>query len=283
MNNIVKMQSNYSSTGTELVGNYSSTSSKYQMHQEFLPPRYYMPSPYYGNVSAINNVTEFNNYIFERVSVKDIKTQGDKSKSDDGINMIYCEPIHPNHNIPFTPLYNELNNAILWRKDTCFLYLIGTPEDVEDLIMLPGIIVRAAYDETNNFTTERIFKGDYYSLLQAKDQRIKYRLDSYYEVMPTWYNDYNGYGLLPTNSEGDIIELLDQPYSECPEFKDPKCLKTINPVCVHHINPDEHVYKIYIQMSADLIRTAYERSNFFINIRNTKKKMSIKNFIEYLS
>lgn len=36
-------------------------------------------------------------------------------------------------------------------------------------------------------------------------------------------------------------------------------------------------------MSTDLIRTAYERSNFFIDIRNTKKKMSIKNFIEYLS
>ena len=278
MNNIVKMQSNY-----------SSTSSKYQMHQEFLPPWYYMPSPYYSNISAINNVTEFNNYIFERVPNKDIKNQGDKAKSDDNINLIYCESVHPNQNDNlFVKMYenNISNTYIPWMKDTCFLYLIGTPEDVEELIMLPGIIVRAAYDETINFASEHLFKGESYSIfstLHTKDQQIKYRLDSYYEVMPTWYNDYNGYGLMPTNSEGDIIELLDHPYSECPEFKDPKCLKTINPVCVHHINPDERVYKIYIQMSDDLIRTAYERSNFFIDIRNTKKKMSIKNFIEYLS
>lgn len=272
MNNIVKMQSNY-----------SSTSSKYQMHQEFLP--YYMPGPYYGNVSAINNVTEFNNYIFERVPDKDIKNQSDKAKADDSINMIFCESAHPNQNTHFyNELFNEkINNDMPWMKDTCFLYLIGNPEDVEELIMLPGIIVRAVYDETCNFTSKYLFNGNPYSILHTKVQQIKYRLDSYYEVMPTWYNDYNGYGLMPTNSEGDIIELLDQPYSECPEFKDPKCLETINPVCVDHINPDEHMYKIYIQMSADLIRTAYERSNFFINIRNTKKKMSIKNFIEYLS
>lgn len=272
MNNIVKMQSNY-----------SSTSSKYQMHQEFLP--YYMPGPYYGNVSAINNVTEFNNYIFERVPDKDIKNQSDKAKADDSINMIFCESAHPNQNTPFyNELYNEkIDNVIPWMRDTCFLYLIGNPEDIEELIMLPGIIVKAVYDETCNFTSEYLFNGNPYSTLHTKDQQIKYRLDSYYEAMPTWYNDYNGYGLMPINSEGDIIELLDHPYSECPEFKDPKCLKTINPVCVDHINPDEHMYKIYIQMSADLIRTAYERSNFFIDIRNTKKKMSIKNFIEYLS
>lgn len=277
MNNIVKMQSNY-----------SSTSSKYHMHQEFLPPHYYMPNPYYSNISAINNVTEFNNYIFERFIDKCLNkiNQSDKAKFDDSINLIYCESAHPNRNTPFyNELFNEkINNGIPWMKDACFLYLIGNPEDVEELIMLPGIIVREVYDETNNFTSEYLIKyANSCSILDTKDQHIKYRLDSYYEVMPTWYNDYNGYGLMPTNSEGDIIELLDQPYSECPEFKDPKCLKTINPVCEHHINPDERVYKIYIQMSADLIRTAYERSNFFIDIRNTKKKMSIKNFIEYLS
>ena len=277
MNNIVKMQSNY-----------SSTSSKYHMHQEFLP--YYMASPYYvrGNASAINNVTEFNNYIFERFLDKCLNkvNQNDKAKSDDSINLIYCESAHPNWNTPFyNDLFNEkINNGIPWMKDACFLYLIGNPEDVEELIMLPGIIVREVYDETNNFTSEYLFKyKESCSVLRTKYQLIKYRLDSYYEVMPTWYNDYDNYGLMPTTSEGDIIELLDQPYSECPEFKDPKCLKTINPVCEHHINPDERVYKIYIQMSADLIRTAYERSNFFIDIRNTKKKMSIKNFIEYLS
>ena len=274
MNNIVKMQSNY-----------SSTSSKYHMHQEFLP--YYMPGPYYGNVSAINNVTEFNNYIFERFLDKCLNkiNQSDKAKSDDSINLIYCESVHPNRNTHFyNELFNEkINNGIPWMKDACFLYLIGNPEDIEELIMLPGIIVRAVYDETCNFTSEYLFNGNPYSTLHTKDQQIKYRLDSYYEAMPTWYNDYNGYGLMPIYSEGNIIELLDQPYSECPEFKDPKCLNTINPVCVHHINPDEHVYKIYIQMSTDLIRTAYERSNFFIDIRNTKKKMSIKNFIEYLS
>lgn len=150
MNNIVKMQSNY-----------SSTCSKYHMHQEFLP--YYMPSPYYGNISAINNVTEFNNYIFERVPDKDIKNQDDKAKSDDSINMIYCESTaHPNQNTHFyNKLFNEkINNAIPWMKDACFLYLIGNPEDVEELIMLPGIIVRGVYDETYNFTSEYFFKGD---------------------------------------------------------------------------------------------------------------------------
>lgn len=269
MNNIVKMQSNY-----------SSTSPKYHMHQEFFP--YYMPGPYYSNISAINNVTEFNNYIFERILNKDLKSQGDKTKSYDGINRSVT--VHSISDSYF--LYKWFNEkyTISWMKDACFLYLIGTPEDIEELIMLPGIIVREVYDETNNFSSEYLIKyTNSCSILDTKDQLIKYRLDSYYEVMPTWYNDYNGYGLMPTNSEGDIIELLDHPYSECPEFKDPKCLKTINPVCMQQINPDEHVYKIYIQMSADLIRTAYERSNFFIDIRNTKKKMSIKNFIEYLS
>ena len=270
MNNIVKMQSNY-----------SSTSSKYHMRQEFLP--YYMPGPYYGNISAINNVTEFNNYIFERFLDKCLNkiNQSDKAKSNDSINRSVT--VHSNSDSYFYKWFNE-KYTISWMKDACFLYLIGNPEDVEELIMLPGIIVREVYDETNNFTSEYLIKyANSYSVLHTKDQQIKYRLDSYYEVMPTWYNDYDNYGLMPTNSEGDIIELLDQPYSECPEFKDPKCLKTINPVCEHHINPDERVYKIYIQMSADLIRTAYERANFFIDIRNTKKKMSIKNFIEYLS
>ena len=274
MNNIVKMQ---------MQSNYSSTSSKYHMRQDFFP--YYMPGPYYSNISAINNVTEFNNYIFERFLDKCLNkvNQNDKAKSDDSINLIYCESVHPNQNTHFyNELFNEkINNNILWMKDACFLYLIGIPEDVEELIMLPGIIVREVYDETNNFSSEYLIKyTNSCSILDTKDQLIKYRLDSYYEVMPEWYNEY---GLIPTNSEGDIIELLEHPYSECPEFKDPKCLKTINPVCMQQINPDEHVYKIYIQMSADLIRTAYERSNFFINIRNTKKKMSIKNFIEYLS
>ena len=81
----------------------------------------------------------------------------------------------------------------------------------------------------------------------------------------------------------DITGIYDQPYSECSDFQDPKTLETINPYYEQQINPDERVYKIYIQMSNDLITTAYERSNFFIEIRNSKKKMSIKNFIEYLS
>ena len=121
------------------------------MHQEFLP--YYMASPYYGNVSAINNVTEFNNYIFERFLDKCLNkiNQNDKAKSDDSINLIYCESAHPNQNTHFyNELFNEkINNDMPWMKDTCLLYLIGTPEDVEDFTLNDSGENRNGKDTTN--------------------------------------------------------------------------------------------------------------------------------------
>ena len=78
-------------------------------------------------------------------------------------------------------------------------------------------------------------------------------------------------------------DLYDRPYSECSDFMNPKYMYTVEPTYTQQINPDDRVYKICIQMSDDLVASAYKKSNFFISIRNNKKKMSIKNFIEYLS
>lgn len=140
-----------------------------------------------------------------------------------------------------------------WMENACALYLIGTPEDVEDLSMFPGLIVREVSDETRLFIKDAVST----SILHAQSQLIKYKLETYYDVVPY--------------------------YCECADFQDPMLLETISPSYEQQINPDERVYKIYIQMSDDLITTAYERSNFFIDIRNSNKKMSIKNFIKYLS
>ena len=100
-------------------------------------------------------------------------------------------------------------------------------------------------------------------------------IDTYYDKEPSWWSDHI--------IEASPIDLYDNVYSECTDFKDPRSFYTIHPFYKHLLNPDERVYKIYIKMSDDLIVTAYERSNFFIDIRNSKKKMSIKNFLKYLS
>ena len=113
------------------------------------------------------------------------------------------------------------------------------------------------------------------SILHTQSQLIKYKLETYYDVVPRWDRTLED----PTTGLFDD----DHPYCECADFQDPILLETISPSYEQQINPDERVYKIYIQMSDDLITTAYERSNFFIDIRNSNKKMSIKNFIEYLS
>lgn len=50
-----------------------------------------------------------------------------------------------------------------------------------------------------------------------------------------------------------------------------------------YLNPDERIYNIYIQMSDELIKSIYGKSNFFFAADKSKqKKMSIKNFIKYL-
>ena len=50
-----------------------------------------------------------------------------------------------------------------------------------------------------------------------------------------------------------------------------------------YLNPDERIYSIYIQMSDELIKSIYGKSNFFFATDKSKqKRMSIKNFIKYI-
>lgn len=163
-----------------------------------------------------------------------------------------------------------------WLSISCGLHLIGTPEDVEEILMFPGIIVREVSDETPKFIADTAAG----SILYAEDQLVKYKLVSYYSEEPEWWK--NRYSL---KTAACIYTTIgpESPYSESSVFQDPRSFEPITPYFVHQLNPDDRIYKVYIQMSADLVMTAYERSNFFITIRNTNSKMSIKNFLKYLS
>lgn len=124
---------------------------------------------------------------------------------------------------------NSKNDKHWMKKDqSCELQLIGTPEDVEDLSMFPGILIRDVFDDTESFF---IFDEDY----------------SYPEFQSSMI--FN------------IFEVLEQV-----------------------LNPDERIYSIYIQMSDELIKSIYSKPNFFLSFDKSKqKRMSIKNFIKYLS
>lgn len=124
-----------------------------------------------------------------------------------------------------------LNSKDNWMKkgQSCELQLIGTPEDVEDLSMLPGILIRDVYDNTDSFF---IFNEDY----------------SY------------------------------------PEFQSSIIFNIFEVLYEQRLNPDERIYSIYIQMSDELIKSIYGKPNFFFSDDKSKqKRMSIKNFIKYLS
>lgn len=256
------------------------------------------------NSTTIDNVTVFNKYIFEKIRKmnKDLDNElsgyfGDNVLPDtlaEYINMCHqyfgsigTQPVDTQpKNLPignYLPVSQSMEfmgwgEIAVWKKNSCALYLIGTPDDVEELSMFPGLIVREVSDETHSFIKDNIGA----SILHTQNQLIEYKLDTYYAETPTWWANITP-SIKKFVEKPDITGIYDQPYSECSDFQDPKTLETINPYYEQQINPDERVYKIYIQMSNDLITTAYERSNFFIEIRNSKKKMSIKNFIEYLS
>ena len=124
-----------------------------------------------------------------------------------------------------------LNSKDNWMKkgQSCELQLIGTPEDVEDLSMLPGILIRDVYDNTDSFF---IFNEDY----------------SY------------------------------------PEFQSSIIFNIFEVLYEQRLNPDERIYSIYIQMSDELIKSIYSKPDFFLAFDKSKqKRMSIKNFIKYLS
>ena len=124
-----------------------------------------------------------------------------------------------------------LNSKDNWMKkgQSCELQLIGTPEDVEDLSMFPGILIRDVFDDTDSFF---IFNEDY----------------SY------------------------------------PEFQSSIIFNIFEVLYEQRLNPDERIYSIYIQMSDELIKSIYSKPNFFLAFDKSKqKRMSIKNFIKYLS
>ena len=218
---------------------------------------------------SVNNVSTFNKYIFEKIRKmnKDLDNElsgyfGDNVLPDtlaEYINSVGTQPVDTQpknlpigNYLPVSRYFMDIDEKA-WMKNSCELHLIGTPDDVEDLSMFPGLIVREVSDETRLFIKDAVST----SILHTQSQLIKYKLETYYDVVPY--------------------------YCECADFQDPMLLETISPSYEQQINPDERVYKIYIQMSDDLITTAYERSNFFIDIRNSNKKMSIKNFMKYLS
>lgn len=115
------------------------------------------------------------------------------------------------------------------KAQSCELQLIGTPEDVEDLSMISGILIRDVFDDTQSFF---IFDEDY------------------------------SYPELQSSIIFNIFEVLEE-----------------------YLNPDERIYSIYIHMSDELIKSIYYgKSNFFFtDDKPTQKRMSIKNFIKYLS
>lgn len=233
---------------------------------------------------SVNNVSTFNKYIFEKIRKmnKDLDNElsgyGDNVLPDtlaEYINSVDTQPknLPIGNYLPVSRYFMDEREA--WMENACALYLIGTPEDVEDLSMFPGLIVREVSDETPLFIKDGVST----SILHTQSQLIKYKLETYYDVVPRCAKSLED----PTTGLFDD----DHPYwidsSERADFQDPMLLETISPSYEQQINPDERVYKIYIQMSDDLITTAYERSNFFIDIRNSNKKMSIKNFMKYLS
>ena len=256
---------------------------------------------WYNNIYrtvSVSNVSTFNKYIFEKIRKIKINKDLDAELPDLFVDSAYdieqnytdlfnrylasnslvkgsYLPFNLSHGAPGGQIYwydiDFMDEREAWMKNACALYLIGTPEDVEDLSMFPGLIVREVSDETRLFIKDAVST----SILHTQSQLIKYKLETYYDVVPKWYRTLED----PTTGLFDD----DHPYCERADFQDPMSLETISPSYEQQINPDERVYKIYIQMSDDLITTAYERSNFFIDIRNSNKKMSIKNFIKYLS
>ena len=258
---------------------------------------------WYNNIYrtvSVSNVSTFNKYIFEKIRKinKDLDAElsdrfGDSVCNDTAQNYTdlfnkyleyylasnslfkgaYLNPPPGGHiSIYFHDIMDLMGEGEAWMENACALYLIGTPEDVEELSMFPGLIVREVSDETPLFIKDAVST----SILHTQSQLIKYKLETYaYDVISRCAKSLED----PTAGLFDD----DHPYCERADFQDPILLETINPPYEQQINPDERVYKIYIQMSDDLIITAYERSNFFIDIRNSNKKMSIKNFMKYLS
>lgn len=76
--------------------------------------------------------------------------------------------------------------------------------------------------------------------------------------------------------------IFDEDYSY-PELQSSIIFNIFDVLYELYLNPDERIYNIYIQMSDELIKSIYGKSNFFFAADKSKqKRMSIKNFIKYL-
>ena len=76
--------------------------------------------------------------------------------------------------------------------------------------------------------------------------------------------------------------VFDEDYSY-PELQISIIFNIFEVLYEQRLNPDERIYNIYIQMSDELIKSIYGKSNFFFaDDKSKQKKMSIKNFIKYL-
>ena len=76
--------------------------------------------------------------------------------------------------------------------------------------------------------------------------------------------------------------VFDEDYSY-PELQSSIIFNIFDVLYELYLNPDERIYNIYIQMSDELIKSIYGKSNFFFAADKSKqKRMSIKNFIKYI-
>lgn len=194
---------------------------------------------------CLSNAIAFDEYIFYNINYRRINEaeQAELSgKSTDMDLTSYIDTVNSYNVVKGPQSYSYLslpngrkiyilNSKDNWMKkgQSCKLQLIGTPEDVEDLSMLPGILIRDVFDDTDSFF---IFNEDY----------------SY------------------------------------PEFQSSIIFNIFEVLYEQRLNPDERIYSIYIQMSDELIKSIYSKPCFFLAFDKSKqKRMSIKNFIKYLS
>lgn len=76
--------------------------------------------------------------------------------------------------------------------------------------------------------------------------------------------------------------IFNEDYSY-PEFQSSIIFNIFEALYELYLNPDERIYSICIQMSDELIKSIYGKSNFFFaDDKSKQKRMSIKNFIKYL-
>ena len=156
------------------------------------------------------------------------------------------------------------------------------------------------------FNSYNVVKGPQASCLQATSSFIclpngqLYNLNS--KVIKPWMNKGQSCELQLIGTPEDVEDLsrfpgvlirdvfddtqsffvFDEDYSY-PELQSSMIFNIFDVLREPYLNPDERIYSIYIQMSDELIKSIYGKSNFFFAADKSKqKRMSIKNFIKYI-